>query len=348
MTFDSALLLGVDVGSSRTKALLVDPDGTELGSSVVPTPFESSAGGTEAPVDSMVAALGTALDGLGDDRRRVAAVGIAGIAESGAPLDRHGSPLGPVVAWHDRRGETVAERLSERFGRDLDLRIGQQIRYVSSVAKLGWLVDNGLTGVARWLGVPELGLHALTGAHATEYSLAARTGCFDVSRRSWLPDVAEAAGFGVDGFADVGPAGEVMGRVSADAAAWSGLPAGTPVTLAGHDHLAGVVGSGAGVDDLANSVGTAETVVGRTSTVPEMDQVLDRSLAVTVFPGGDGWAVLAGAARAGLAISAAAVTLGLELDELDRLAGGAPLLDAPDLLESLLRRYPPALPDGPP
>src|SRR5207237_1243929 len=163
-------------------------------SSALPTPFRDTAEGTELPVDALDAVLGGALEGLGDERRRVAGVGIAGLAESGAPLDASGRPLAPIMAWHDRRGEAQAERLKA--------------------------------------------------------------------------------------------------RVSTEAAGATGLPAGVPVTVAGHDHLVGAVGSGATVHDVANSVGTAETVVARSASLPDVDGALERGVAVTVFPGGDGWAVL--------------------------------------------------------
>ena len=350
MTAASApgLLLGIDIGSSRIKVLLVDGEGRSAGAAGVATPFETVDGGTEMTVDALVGSVEEALCGLGEGRGRVAGIGITGVAESGAPLDRTGADLAPVIAWHDRRGQDAATRLADRFGPDLAQRIGQQLRPVSSVAKLAWLVDRGLGGFTRWLGVPELCLHALTGAEGTEFSLAARTGCRDVGDGSWIDEVAEAAGFGVDVFPDVLPAGEVMGRVTPAAARRFGLPAGIPVTVAGHDHLVGMVGSGAEASDLANSVGTAETVVGRSGSLPDRVESLSRGVAVSVFPGGQEWAVLASAARSGLVLEQSAAELGHPLDELDALAEGADLLDVPALAESLQRREPPSLPSGAP
>jgi xylulokinase len=345
------LLLGVDMGSSATKVLLLDGDGEgdEVATASAATPFVTDGDRTEASVDALLGALGEALDGLGDARRRVAAVGIAGMAESGAPLDPRGDPLAPVVAWHDRRGEDVAERLDLAFGPGLSRRIGQRVRYVSTAAKLGWLIGDGLVGTATWLGVPELVLNALTGEQATEWSLAARTACLDVATREWLPDVAQVAGFDVGVFPQVLTAGAPMGRVTPQGSAWSGLPTGVPVTIAGHDHLAGFVGSGAGAADLANSVGTAETVVGRTADLPDVDTAVERGVAVTIFPGGDGWGALCSAARAGLAVDSAAAALDgtpAALDDAAAASRHACLLDAPGLLESLRQRRPPRLPPG--
>ena len=303
-------------------------------------------------MDDLVDVVGRVVAGLGAERlRRVVGVGVAGVAECGAPFDAQGRALAPVIAWHDRRGEGVADRLSARFGPDLDRAIGQHLRYVSTVAKLGWLLDDGLPAQpTRWLGVPEIVLRALTGVEATEWSLAARTGCFDVGRREWLPDVAVAAGFEVEVFPPVMGAGQVMGRVTEQAAARSGVPVGVPVTVGGHDHLVGFVGSGAAAADLVNSVGTAETVVGRSPTLPDVDIALARGMAVTLFPGGGGWAVIVSSARSGQAVDAVAATLGRTPAALDSLlAGGtARVLDAPGLLDSLRRREPPALPEGSP
>ncbi|HEV2766206.1 MAG TPA: FGGY family carbohydrate kinase [Acidimicrobiales bacterium] len=317
------VLLGLDLGTTRVKAVLMDEAGAEVVVASAPTPFASGPAGTEMGAGELLDVVGTVLTTLGDDRAGVAGVGVAGIAESGAPVDAEGAPLAPVIAWHDPRGAEVVARLQERFGDELALAIGQRVRTVTSVAKLGWLVDAGVRGTHRWLGVPELCLHGLTGVQATEHSLAARTGCFDVQRRCWLPEVAEAAGFDVGVFPPVGTAGSTLGRVSTRGGVWSGLPEGAPVTLAGHDHLAGMTGCGAAKAGLANSVGTAETVVGRSSKVPDVALALAHRVAVTLAPGGDGWAVLASAARAGRILETTAAALGRSPAELDRLAENA-------------------------
>ena len=320
---DRPLLLGLDVGTSRVKALLVDGDGSEMAAASVPTPFRSEAAGTEMTVASLEAALRAVLERLGPALDQVAAVGVAGLAESGAPLDAGGEPLAPIIAWYDPRGEDPVRVLDERFGAGLARCIGQRLRTVSSVAKLGWLVANGVVGVHRWLGVPELCVRSLTGAEATDFSLAARTGCYDVTRRRWLPEVVEALGISPQVLPAVVAAGSVVARTSRAGRAWSGLPRGIPVTLAGHDHLAALAGCGAGEDDFGNSVGTAETVVGRCSDPPDVEVALSRRTAVTLLPDGRAWAVLAGAARAGRVLGVAASALGLSLRHLDALAESA-------------------------
>ncbi|HET7489361.1 MAG TPA: FGGY family carbohydrate kinase [Acidimicrobiales bacterium] len=330
-----AFLLGIDVGTTRTKAVLVDGTGAEVASAARPTPFATSAAGVEAPAAALLDVVAETTAGLGDGLGRVAGVGVAGLGESGAPVDAAGRPLAPVIAWHDPRGAEAVALLEGRFGPDLALALGQRVRTVSSVAKLGWLVGpGGVAGVRRWLGVPELVLHRLTGAEATDFSLAARTGAYDVRRCRPLPRVAQALGVPADVFVPPAPAGTVMGSVTAAGAAWLGVPAGIPVTVAGHDHLAGVVGAGAGAGDVVNSVGTAETVVAASAALPDAAAAVEHHAMVTVLPGGDGWAVLASAARAGLVLEAAATALGRTPAELDALVAGADPVDADAWVEA--------------
>lgn len=343
------MLLGIDVGSSRTKAVLVDREGREVLTAAVATPFRSGGGRVEMEVDELRFCLQAVLADLGPARAGVTGVGIAGMAESGAPLDAAGRALAPVIAWHDGRGEEAAATLERRFGDGLALRIGQRIRSVLTVAKLGWLADHGLEAMVRWLGVPELVLQELTGEEATEFSLAARYGCYDVGARDWIAEVPAALGFSVNVFPAVRPAGETMGLLSPAAAAWSGLPAGVPVTIAGHDHLAGMAGAGVRAGEAANSVGTAETIVARTPALPDVAAALREGVRVTVYPGGREWAALFGAARAGLVLEAAAGAFGRSVAELDRLATGAEAVHVgSEVLDALAHGRPAPLPDAPP
>jgi xylulokinase len=317
-------VLGIDIGTTRIKAVAIDGTGSGRADASVPTPFAASSGGVDMEVADLGLALAGVIAALGLARDRIAAVGLAGMAESGAPL-RAGSPSAPIIAWHDGRGEETVAALAHRFGPELARWTGRRVRTVSSVAKLGWLLVHGLDPPDRWLGVPELALFLLTGAEATEHSLAARTGAYHVTERRWIPEVighVTGATGRLDGlFPPVRVAGTLMGRLQEDAGAAYGLPAGIPVTIAGHDHLAAAAGLGAEPDDLFNSVGTAETLVRRLEAAPDIDRALELELAVTVWPGGDAWGALASVARSGMVVEALAADLGVAPGDLDSLSG---------------------------
>jgi xylulokinase len=138
-----------------------------------------------------------------------------------------------------------------------------------------------------------------------------------------------------------------MGRLSADGAAWSGLAEGIPVTVAGHDHLAGMAGAGVRPVEAANSVGTAETIVARSRLLPDVGTALAERVMVTVWPGGEEFAALVGAARAGLVLDAGAAALGQPLPQLDRLATDAPPADVGDAVDALANGGTATFPDAP-
>lgn len=306
----------------------MDTTGETVARASSPTPWDTGGGWIEVGVAALLESVRAAMAGLGATLSGVAGVGVAGMAESGAALDGAGRPLSPVIAWNDPRGQDVVARVEARLKPAIDpdglaRSIGRRLTTVSTVAKLGWLVAEGAGPVEQWLGVPELVVHALSGVAVTEHSLAARSGCYDVGRLEWLPAVAEAAGFAVGAFPPVMAAGTAMASVSAAGSAWSGIPAGAALTIAGHDHLAGVLGAGLGPADLANSVGTAETVVGLATELPDVAAALAGRVAITVFPGARTWAAMASAARAGVVLATAAAALGHPPAILDHMAEGA-------------------------
>jgi xylulokinase len=258
-----------------------------------------------------------------------------------------------VIAWFDPRGEAVVERLGRDGGEALAARTGRRLRTVSSVAKLGWWVERTGRSPGGWLGVPELCVQALGGATVTDPSLASRTGWYDVGARAYLPEVAAAIGVPASALPPVVAAGSVAGRVSGAAAAWSGLPAGIPVTPAGHDHLAAAAGCGSGPADLVDSVGTAESLVQRLpgGDPPGRDtlrRALELGVAVSARPDGDGWAVLGRGPRAGPVLAAVAAALGrLELEVLDAAAVEGAQDAMAELVDAVLGGAEPALPAKP-
>lgn len=339
------VVLGIDIGTTKTKACLLDAHGAVVRRAAVATPFERG----EAQVGELIGAVEGCVAQLGP-LRDVAGIGIAGLAESGAPFDERGAPLAPVIAWHDPRGEEIADELAARRGRSLERRIGRRLNPVSSIAKLGHLLRAGVTGVRVWLGVPELVLHHLTGARATDWSLASRTGAFDVPARRYIEDLLVELGFPPDVFIAPRAAGAVMGRVRPEVARRLGVGDGVPVTVAGHDHLVGMAGAGATKLDMCNSVGTAETFLRRVDAVPDMDACIDRRLMVSVAPDGDGWVVFGSAGNPGLVLDTVLAALG-ESDpaRLDGLAAAAPTaVDVGSLIDDVRAGRRAAIPDGAP
>lgn len=296
------LLVGIDVGTTRVKALLVGPDGGELGQAERPTPWQQSGGGTWAdPVRLAGLAVEVAVEvaGLAEQRgARIAGVGVTGMGEAGALVDGSDAPLAPVVAWHDPRGDH--DRIAAAIGTDAFQRgTGMPLDAQPSVSKLLWLqrTEPAAARAVRFHSVPEWVVLALGGDPVSELSLASRTGLLGLAdAQPWQPAVDL---LGRNLLAEPVPAGAPAGRVGAGPGIPgvqppSTLPAaltGAALTVAGHDHQTASLALGAARDGaMVDSFGTAEALVRCVKAPVDPDAVARLARAKVSI----GWSVVPG------------------------------------------------------
>lgn len=317
------LLIGVDLGTTDTKAVLTTVDGVTVGFARRPTSWTRTAQGRLESTGAVLTdtVLTTIREALRGHAKRtggaatVLGVGIAGLAESGVVLDGSGRETSPVIAWFDDRGVGELRAADPQLTASFSARTGLPIGAQWSLAKLLWLRREGLVldAGSRWLNVPEFVAWALTGQQVSEPSLASRTALVDqATARPWGQALA-ALGVGEGFLPDSVPAGQPAGRVTHRIA----VPelAGAVVTVAGHDHPVAAVGAGAaGPQDVFNSCGTAEVLV---RSVPRI--LVDDERTALVGLGIDvgrhvlpGHTVLIGGLRSGLVMSRVLAMLGAD------------------------------------
>jgi sugar (pentulose or hexulose) kinase len=262
------VVVGVDIGTTSTKVLVVGAAGAEVAEHRVATTWTERSGWSEISAEALVAATLTAVGGalaaaaavLGRTPQ-VAGIGVCGMGESGVLLDGDGSARAPVIAWFDPRGADELAALPAAVRDAYAATTGLPVSPLSTLAKLLWLREAGVRlDAGCWLNVPEYVAHRLGADRAAEPSLASRTGLLDQATGTpWLPSL-DALGVGPDLLPPLLPAGTDLGRVEGD-----DLPrglAGATVVVAGHDHPAASFGAGAwGPEDLFDSCGTAESVL---------------------------------------------------------------------------------------
>jgi xylulokinase len=280
------LLIGLDMGSTHVKAVLFAPGrGTvhvarrETPTRHVPNGAFHDPAAMLGVAESAIAECASAAAGAGRPGP-VAAIGVAGMAEAGVPLDGRGRPIGRIIAWFDGRPAPQAEWLERRIGAPALFAItGLRPEPKYTLPKLLWLREHAARDMARmrdWAGVPELVAHHLSGGLATNVSLACRTEAFDVTTRRWDAALLGLAGVDEGQMPVVLPAGSAAGGLTAAAAARIGLTGGIPVVVAGHDHLAGALGAGVTrPGEALDSMGSAEQVAVLTAA-PVLDDELRR------------------------------------------------------------------------
>jgi xylulokinase len=273
-----------------------------------------------AAVSAAIAECVAAADGPGG---KPSAIGIASMAEAGVPIDRRNLPVGDILAWYDPRPDRQAAWLERQVGAPaLFARTGLRPEPKYTLPKLLWLREQraaDFTRLRHWAGVSELVVLDLTGELGTNASLACRTLAFDVTRRCWDRDLLALASLGPDEMPPLLPLGKAVGGLTEAAAVGLGLPSGTPVAIAGHDHIAAAIGAGViKPGDVLDSMGTAEQALLVTSA-PALIEEVRRAGFSTGCHAVDGLAYVAG----GLQSSGALIEWFLDTF-LGPLAGGMP------------------------
>jgi sugar (pentulose or hexulose) kinase len=257
------LVVGLDVGSTYLKALLLTADGEQVGEARRRTPWRSLPGGrTETTAAAVLTEVTDLLVELAEvaGGAPVRAIGISGMAEAGALIDEADHVDMPVVAWFDPRGEDEIARLDPRFLAEFPGRTGLPASPLATFAKLLHFRATGLAVAGRqWLNLPEYVAYALGGGRFGEPSLRSRTGLIDQDTGAAWPEPLALLGAPADFLPPVRTAGQPWG------VATRRVPpafAGAVLTVAGHDHLVASVGAGCvAPTDLYNSMGTAEALV---------------------------------------------------------------------------------------
>src|SRR5918997_4501019 len=227
------MLLGLDLGTSSVKALLMAEDGDILGegsaSYAVRAPRPGWAEST--PEDWWAAALEATGAAVGRRGTEVTALGLSGQMHGVVLVDEIGLPLRPAVTWADARpgAELAAYR---RLDRDLDRRLANPSAVGMAGPSLLWLRDHEPDAYtsARWALQPKDWLRMrLTGEAATEPSDASATLLYDLRSDGWAYRVVEALGLRPDLLPPLVASADVAGTLTRDAAGHLGLRAGLPV-----------------------------------------------------------------------------------------------------------------------
>jgi len=267
-------VLGMDVSTTATKALLVDETGKVVGVGSVEYPYD-----TPRPLwseqdprywwDAAVGAIRKALDQTGVSADEVAAIGLTGQMHGSVLLDDAGEVVRPAILWNDQRTEEECDEIRRRIGKERLIQItGNDALTGFTAPKLLWVQRHE---PENWERVRHILLpkdyvrYRLTGEFAIDVADGSGTILFDLARRTWSDEILDALGLDRSLFPDTHEGPDVTGALSAAAAEATGLRAGTPVVAGGGDQSANAVGVGAirpGI--VALSLGTSGVVFAAT------------------------------------------------------------------------------------
>ena len=265
------LLVGLDIGTTSVKAGVFDGRGRQLAADgreyrlAHPDPDRAEID-AQTWWTSAAAAVRASLANSGADPSAVAAIAVSSQGETVVAVDRGGRPLGPAIVWLDNRATVEARALAGRFDEaQIYDRTGvPAVNPTWTAAKLLWWRTHEpdlFREAARFLLAEDFVLHRLTGRFVTDGSVACTTLLLDIRGGGWWPPMLKAVGIDEARLPEIASPGDVVGALTAGAAAELGLPAGIPIVAGGMDQGAGAVGVGNAVPGvISESTGGALTV----------------------------------------------------------------------------------------
>jgi xylulokinase len=259
-------LMGIDIGTSSTKVLVVDENGNVIANASTDYPISNpypdwAEQDPEWWWNAVKNAVKKASSFPKVNLTSLSAVGLTGQMHGTVLLGRDLKPLRQSIIWADKRSVSQCKKIYERIGKEeIQKTLYNPIMPGFMAASLLWVKDNEPSTFKKTFKVllpKDYVRFKLTASCATDVSDASSTLLFDIRKRKWASRILSILEFSSELFPAVFESINVTGEVSADASNETGLPRGTPVIAGGGDSEVGAVGCGAIKEGIVSSnIGT--------------------------------------------------------------------------------------------
>ena len=239
------LYIGIDLGTSASKFLLVDEVGRVLNTVTkeYPLSFPRPGWSEQDPAHWWQACLAGVPELLaGFDAKQVAGIGVGGQMHGLVALDAAGNVLHPAILWNDGRTAAQVDYLNETVGNDKLSAWTGNIAFAGFTApKLLWMRQNEpdlFARIAKILLPKDYLVYRLTGVHATDYSDASGTLLLDVAHKRWSSEMLDLCGVTEAQMPTLFDSWQPVGTLTAAAATALGLPTDVVVCAGAGDYAA--------------------------------------------------------------------------------------------------------------
>ncbi len=251
---NSSYLIGLDLGTTSIKALLLSSYGEVIATSGEEYALDYGQGETcevEAEIYWEVSCrvLRSLMVKSGVKTSQVRGISFSSQGETIIVVGEGGKPLRKAIVWLDNRSEAEAEEIERNFGNQIIMNItGQpEILPIWPATRILWLKKNepGIYGkVKKYLLVEDYIIYRMTGNYFTEHSLVSSTLYFDIRKKEWWKQMLDFLGISAEQLPELLPSGTRIQNITPEAAAATGLDINISVVTGSYDHPAGAIGAG--------------------------------------------------------------------------------------------------------
>ena len=262
------LYIGIDLGTSAVKLLLMDGGGKihKIVSKEYPLFFPHPGWSEQRPEDwyeKTMEGIAELLDG--SDRSQVAGISFGGQMHGLVALDQDDQVIRPAILWNDGRTAKETDYLNQVIGKEKLSEYTANIAFAGFTApKLLWMRENepeNFARIAKIMLPKDYLAYCLSGVHCTDYSDASGMLLMDVKNKCWSEDMMEICGVTKEQLPKLYESYEVVGTLKPELAEAAGLSDQVKVIAGAGDNAAAAVGTGTVGDGMCNiSLGTSGTV----------------------------------------------------------------------------------------
>lgn len=275
-------MIGIDIGTTSTKAVLFEENGTVAASAHEEYPLYTPAANVaeQDPEDIFEAVINTVRQIMKKSQatpEQIMLVSFSAAMHSVIPIDQAGNPLMRCLTWADNRSVEWSERLkNEMDGHAVYLRTGTPIHPMSPLTKLLWLrydKPDIFNKTSKFISIKEYVLAKLFGKYVVDYSIASCTGLMNLKQLDWDEEALHMAGITPDQLSTLVPTTHILHDLSPTYADQMHLSTSTPFIIGASDGVLSNLGVNA-IDPgtVAVTIGTSgaiRTVVDTPQTDPK-------------------------------------------------------------------------------
>lgn len=266
----SLYIMGVDIGTTSTKAVLFTKAGEVVSQQSAGYPLNSPTPSiAEQNPDEIFEAVKmvikqTMSEGM-IDPKKLAFISFSSAMHSVIAVNEAGTPLTESMTWADNRSEPYAEKIKKEYnGHDIYLRTGTPIHPMSPLSKILWLKHENKEIFAKthkFIGIKEYVFFKLFGKYLVDYSIASATGMFNIFNLDWDQGALSVAGITADKLSSLIPTTDIVKNLDTSLADQLGILPETPFVIGASDGVLSNLGVNAikpGV--LAVTIGTSGAI----------------------------------------------------------------------------------------
>ena len=258
------MYLGIDLGTSSIKTIVIDDAGKKISESSQPIKSSSPRAmwSEQNPIDWLEAAEKTILSIPKKIRTEIKGIGLSGQMHGAVLLDNQDRLIRPAILWNDGRSHQECQELEKNFP-ELQPIIGNQIMPGFTSPKISWLKKNekeNFSKINKILLPKDYLRFAWCGDYSTDVSDASGTMWLDIKKRSWSERAVAATEISIEQLPKVFESNEITGMISKSTSKKLGIPI-IPVVAGAGDQAAGAIGSSViNVDDASLVLGTSGVI----------------------------------------------------------------------------------------